>query len=215
MAQVKNKTASKMVLKPAPIERSQTVALVKANRAWARAGSLRASAAEPIPAALRPVPKKALCILPMIRREELSGRNRPVVAQIRWKAPRTDGARHISTAAIRGHSGDRHRAHHHPLPDLDGHHDDRRRVHHGNRDRRLRDSGGLRGDSHSEDDSLGVNCRWGQHCPTDRARPVLRRIRRARQSGQRRGGQAQTRSKPAPPIPHPAVRAPAWTERRC
>ena len=153
MAQVKNKTASAMVLKPAPrpapIERSPTVARVKASRAWARAGSLRASAAEPIPAELRPVPKKALCILPMIRREGSLERNRPAVARIRWKDPRTGGARHISTAAIRGHSGDRRRAHHRYLllRDSGGHHGGRRRVHHENRDRRLRDSGGLRCDS--------------------------------------------------------------------
>ena len=87
MAQVKNKTPSAMVLKPAPrpapIEWSQTVAQVKATRAWARAGNLRASAAEPIPAELRQMPKKALCILLMIRREESSGRNRPAVARIR------------------------------------------------------------------------------------------------------------------------------------
>ena len=83
MAQVKNKTPSAMVPKPAPIEWSQTVAQVKATRAWARAGNLRASAAEPIPAELRPVQMKALCILLMIRREESSGRNRPAVARIR------------------------------------------------------------------------------------------------------------------------------------
>jgi hypothetical protein len=87
MAQVKNKTPSAMALKtaprPAPIEWSQTVAQVKASRAWARARNLRASAAEPIPAELRPMPKKALCILLMIRREESSGRNRPAVVRIR------------------------------------------------------------------------------------------------------------------------------------
>ena len=214
-AQVTNKTASAMVLKPAPIEQSQTVARVKASRAWAPAGSSRASTAEPIPAELRPVPKKALCILPMIRREGSSEHNRPVAVRVRWKDPRTGGARHISTAAIRGHIACRRRAHQrHLLLDSGGHRGGHRRVHHENRDHRLLDLGGLRGDFRNEDDWPEANCSSGQHCPTERARPMLRRIRRAR-CGQRDTGQARTRSTRAALILHPAARAPAWTERRC
>jgi len=208
MAQVKNKTASAMALKPAPIERSQTVAQVKASRAWARARNLRASAAEPIPAELRPMPKKALCILLMIRREESLEHNRPAVVRTLWKDPRRGGARHISTEAIRGHSGDRHRAH--LLRDSDGHHGGRRHVHRENRDL-LPDLGGLHGDSHSEADLRQADCSSELRCPMGRARPGLRRIRR----GQRLAAQAQTRSKPAAPTPHRAARVPAWTERRC
>jgi hypothetical protein len=215
MAQAKNKTPSAMVLKPArrpaPIEWSQTVAQVKASRAWARARNLRASAAEPIPAELRPGPKQALCILPMIRREGSLEHNRPAVVRTLWKDPRRGGARHISTEATRGHSGDRHRAHrHHLLLDSDGHHGGRRRVHRENRDR-LRDSGGLHGDSHSEDDSREADCSSELRCPMGRARPELRRIRRE----QWLAAQAQTRSKPAAPTPHRAARVPAWTKQRC
>ena len=83
MAQVKNKTASAAALKPVPIGWSPTVAQVKASRAWARARNLRASAAEPIPAELRPGPRQAFCILPMIHREGSSEHNRPVVARTR------------------------------------------------------------------------------------------------------------------------------------
>ena len=215
MAQVKNKTPSAMALKPArrlaPIERSQTVAQVKASREWARARNLQASAAEPIPAEPRPGPKQALCILPMTRREGSLEHNRPAVVRTLWKDPRRGGATHISTEAIRGHSGDRHRAHlHHHLLDSDGHHGGRRHVHRENRDRLL-DLGGLHGDSHSEADLRQADCSSELRCPMGRARPGLRRIRR----GQRHAAQAQTRSKVAALIPHPVARVPAWTERQC
>jgi hypothetical protein len=215
MAQVKNKTPSAMALKtaprPAPIEWSQTVAQVRASREWARARNLQASAAEPIPAEPRPGPKQALCILPMIRREGSLEHNRPAVVLTLWKDLRRGGERHISTEAIRGHSGDRHRAHrHHLLLDSDGHHGGRRHVHRENRDLLL-DSGGLRADSRSEDDSRQADCSSGLRCPMGRARPELRRIRR----GPWHAAQAQTRSKVAALIPHPAARVPAWTERRC
>lgn len=211
-AQVKNKKVRAATPKPAPIERSQTVAQVKASRAWARAGNLRASAAEPIPAELRPGPKQALCILPMIRREEWSEHNHPVAARIRWRDPRTDGATRISTEAIHGHSGDRRRAHHHLRLDSDGHHGGHRRyrrVHRGNHDRH-REGGGFRGDSRSEDDSRGADCSLGLRCPTERGCLLRHPIPRALQ----RAWEPQVRSMRAAPTPHPMARLRERLERR-
>jgi len=175
MAQVRN-TASAATSKPALTEQSQTVAPVKASRAWVPAGNLRASAAEPIPAELRPGPKQALCILPTIHREGSLGRNLPAT-RIRWKDPRTGGARRISTEAVRGHNGDRRRAHH---LDSDGHHGDRRRVHPENHDRH-RDAGALRGDSRSGGDWTEADCSLEPRCPTERRSLLGQPSPRARQ----------------------------------
>lgn len=200
----KNKTVRATAPKPAPIERSQTVAQAKASRALVLVGNLRASAAELIRAELRREPKRVLCILPMIRPEGSLGRILRA-ARIRWKGPRKGGARRISTAVIRGRSADHRRVH---LRDSDDRHGGHRRVHRESRVRH-RNAGALHDDSRSEDDLREADCSSGQYCRKGHAHPMRRQILRAR-----RYERPQGRLVRAAPTLHPAAQAPVWPERR-